>query len=69
MPELLAFVEDDTGSTFSGVTGGYTHNTGLTQPQVDLAGHQLARVLASDKLIVEETLRRGAGAARGDWSQ
>ena len=66
LPELLAFLEDDTGSTFSGVTGGYTHNTGLTQPQVDLAGHQLARVLASDKLIVEETLRRGA---RGGLSE
>ncbi|CAJ1352731.1 unnamed protein product, partial [Effrenium voratum] len=62
--ELRAFGEclnrrdPETSSSFSGHTG-YTHNTGLTHPQVELRGHQLARILASDKLIVEETLRRG----------
>eukprot|EP00438_Fugacium_kawagutii_P020157 Skav209779 [mRNA] locus=scaffold9:583773:585128:- [translate_table: standard] len=61
MPELLAFLADDNGSTLSGATaGGYTHNTGLTRPNVELQGHQLARVLASDELVVKETLRRGA---------
>ncbi|CAK9028374.1 unnamed protein product [Durusdinium trenchii] len=59
--ELHVFLQEglETGSTFSGVTGGYTHNTGLTQPDIELEGHQLARVLASDEDIVKETLRRG----------
>mmetsp|Transcript_73349 Transcript_73349/g.237562 ORF Transcript_73349/g.237562 Transcript_73349/m.237562 type:complete len:1132 (+) Transcript_73349:17-3412(+) len=38
---------------------GYTHNTGLTHPEIELQGHQLARILASDEKVVEETLRRG----------
>lgn len=47
--------DEDARSTVSK----FTHNTGLTEVTVDLAGHQLARVLARDTQLVQETLKRG----------
>ena len=56
--ELRAFGEclnrrdPETSSSFSGHTG-YTHNTGLTHPQVELRGHQLARILVPASMCSE----------------